>query len=465
MKNWLDYDNFAVFGMGRSGVAAANLLAKRGKKVIASDTRTLDEMGDVAGQLDDGVELVGGGNIVGDAEVVVVSPGLKPNLAVFEELRGRDVPAISEIELAYAATDARILAITGTDGKSTTTVLVGHILEHAGVECVVGGNLGTPLCALVDEVSSDGVIVAEVSAFQLWTTHQFAPHAFGLTNIAFDHLDYFDNYDEYVGAKRQVMQNAGAASWGVFNAEDEHIRSWQHGYEGRAVVYGLSEEVVEAADENSDEEADDTLWLADGSLWARLDGGEATQWLPSVAGLPIAGAHNMLNLMCAAGLALSVGVSLDEVADAATSFKALPHRMEYVGAVDGVQFYDDSKATNVHAALAGLRSLEGDLVAIVGGVDKGLQLIELIDFLREREAPVVIIGEIRERLGSELLAAGYPERDIYTADSMQEAVEKAYKLAKPDGTVSLSPACSSFDMFDSYAHRGDVFQQIVRGLS
>lgn len=456
MSNWLNFNKFAVFGMGRSGIAAANLLARRGKQVLASDTRTLDEMSDVAAQLEEGVKLVGGGNIVGSAEVVVVSPGLKPRLAVFEELRERDMPAISEIELASAATEARILAITGTDGKSTTTVLTGHILEHAGVECVVGGNLGTPLCALVDEVSADGVIVAEVSAFQLWTTHQFAPKAFGLTNIAFDHLDYFDSYDEYVEAKRRVMKNAGAASWGVFNAEDEHIQNWQHGYEGRAIAYGLSKEAVE--------EADDALWLANGALWARNHGGEATQWLANTAALPIAGAHNMLNLMCAAGLAQAVGVSIEQAAEAATTFKALPHRMEYVGEVDGVKFYDDSKATNVHAALAGLRSVEGDLVAIVGGVDKGLELTELIDFLKEREAPVVLIGQIRERIGTELLAAGYPERDIFTADSLAQAVQKAHKLAKPTGTVSLSPACSSFDMFDSYAHRGDVFQEVVRQL-
>jgi UDP-N-acetylmuramoylalanine--D-glutamate ligase len=442
--------------MGRSGIAAANLLARRGKNVLASDTRSLEEMSDVREQFDERVRLVGGGNAVDDAQVVVVSPGLKPRLEIFEEVSDLDLPVISEIELAYEAAQAPILAITGTDGKSTTTVLAGHILEHDGVECAVGGNLGTPLCALVDDVSADGCIVAEVSAFQLWTTHYFSPRGFGLTNIAFDHLDYFDTYEEYVDAKRQVMNNAGAATLGVFNLEDEHIRRWRDGFEGRAVGYGLSKEAVEGCD--------DALWLDDGQLSARFDGQETVGWISDTAVLPIAGAHNMLNLMCAAGLVRSMGVGLEQVADAMHDFEPLPHRLEYVGDVNGVHFYDDSKATNVHAALAGLRSLEGELVVIVGGVDKGLDLGDLIDFLNERDSHVVLIGEIRERVGTELLASGFLERHLHTAETMEEAVERAYKYAMPDGTVSLSPACSSFDMFDSYAHRGDVFQQFVGDL-
>jgi UDP-N-acetylmuramoylalanine--D-glutamate ligase len=467
MKRWLDFDRFGVFGMGRSGIAAANLLARRGKQVLASDTRSLDDMSDVAAQLDAGIELVGGSNAIGDAEVIVASPGLRPGLEVFEELSERDLPVISEIELAYEAAKAPILAITGTDGKSTTTVMTGHILEHAGIECAVGGNLGTPLCALVDEVSADGCIVAEVSAFQLWTTHHFSPRAFGLTNIAFDHLDYFDHYDEYVDAKRQVMKNAGAQTLGVFNLDDEHIRRWQDDFEGRVVGYALSREGVDGCD--------DALWfedhrfeghrLEDHRLSARFDGEETPGWIADTAALPITGSHNMLNLMCAAGLVRAMGVDLEQISEAMASFEPLPHRLEYVAEVGGVRFYDDSKATNVHAALAGLQSLEGELVAIVGGVDKGLDLSELLDFLNKRQARVVLIGEIRQRLESELLATGYPDDDIHPAETMSAAVDRAFEVAEPGGVVSLSPACSSFDMFKSYAHRGDQFQKLVGQLA
>lgn len=457
MSSWLDFERFAVFGMGRSGIAAANLLARRGKSVLASDTRPLDEMGEVADQLSEGVELVGGTNVVGDSEVVVVSPGLRPTLDVFEDLERRELPVISEIELGYEAAKAPILAITGTDGKSTTTVLTGHILEHAGVECAAGGNLGTPLCALVDEVSEQGCIVAEVSAFQLWTTHHFKPKAFGLTNIAHDHLDYFATYDEYVEAKRRVMKNAGAETRGVFNLEDEYIARWHGDFEGRAVAYGLSREAVEGCD--------DALWLEEGALWAREGGGDAEAWLSDVTQLPVSGDHNILNILCATALAGAMGVELPLASRALADFEPLPHRFEYVTEIDGVHFYDDSKATNAHAALAGLRSIDGDLVAIVGGVDKGLDLAELVDFLNERDAPVLLIGEIRQRLGTELLSAGYDQTNIHVADTMEDAVEQAYALAQPAATICLSPACSSFDMFDSYAHRGEVFQRAVRSLS
>ncbi len=457
MSSWLGFDRFAVFGMGRSGIAAANLLARRGKSVLASDTRPLDEMGEVADQLAEGVELVGGTNVVGDSEVVVVSPGLRPSLDLFEKLEQRELPVISEIELGYEAAKAPILAITGTDGKSTTTVFAGHLLEHAGVECAVGGNLGTPLCALVDEVSADGYIVAEVSAFQLWTTHHFRPMAFGLTNIAHDHLDYFATYDEYVDAKRQVMAHAGPETLGVFNMEDDYISRWHDEYEGKALAYGMSREVVDGAG--------DALWLEDGALWARFDGEEYPRWHTDVSTIPVTGYHNILNFLCATGLVHAAGVDLFDVSVGADDFEPLPHRLEYVGEVDEVYFYDDSKATNVHAALAGLRSLDGDLVAIVGGVDKGLDLGDLVDHLRDRGAPVVLIGEIRERLGTELLTAGYPEADIYVAETLENAVERAFEVAKPGWMVSLSPACSSFDMFDSYAHRGEVFQRTVESLS
>lgn len=458
-KQWLDFDRYAVFGMGRSGIAAANLLARRGKQVLASDTRSDEDLSAVAAKLEDGVELRGGGNHCGDAQVVVVSPGLKPTLPIFAELRAREIPVISEIELAAAATDTPIIAITGTDGKSTTTVLVEHLIQAAGVECVAGGNLGVPLCELVETISPEGYLVAEVSAFQLWTTHHFKPAAIGLTNIAFDHLDYFDTYAEYVESKRRVLKNAGPETPGVFNLEDTYIQKWHADFEGKAIAYGLSEEAVR--------DAEHAFWLDGNTLSARLDGTEYRGWLPDIKALPIAGPHNMLNLMCATALALRAGVTLEQAAAAAKTFKPLAHRLEFVEEIDGIKYFDDSKATNAHAALAGLKSLDGYLVPIVGGVDKGLDLGDLVDFLKTRAAAVVLIGDIRERVARELQAAGYPADALHFAADMSGAVAIATKnagLSADGATVSLSPACSSFDMFDSYAHRGDVFQQAVRAM-
>lgn len=458
-KQWLEFDRFAVLGMGRSGVAAANLLAKRGKKVLASDTRSTEELGAVAAKLEPGIDLRGGGNHCGDAQVVVVSPGLKPSLPIFAELRARNIPVISEIELAAAATDTPIIAITGTDGKSTTTVLVEHLIKSAGKECIAGGNLGVPLCELVDTISPDGYLIAEVSAFQLWTTHHFEPAAIGLTNIAFDHLDYFDTYAEYVESKRRVLKNAGPETPGVFNLEDSYIQKWHADFDGKSIAYGLSEDVVR--------DADNAFWLDGDRLSARLDGVEHLGWLEDIDVLPISGPHNMLNLMCAAALALGAGVTLEQAAAAAKTFKPLAHRLEFVKEINGIRYYDDSKATNAHAALAGLKSLEGYLVPIVGGVDKGLDLGDLVDFLKARAAAVVLIGKLSERLTRELMEVGYAADAIHHAPDMPRAVEAATKnagLSADGATVSLSPACSSFDMFDSYAHRGDVFQQAVRAM-
>jgi len=458
-KKWLNSTHYAVLGMGRSGIAAANLLARRGKKVLASDTRSDADLTDVAAQLEAGIDLRGGGNHYGNAEVVVASPGLKPGLPIFAELRARQIPVISEIELAAAATDAAIIAITGTDGKSTTTVLVEHLIKSAGKECVAGGNLGVPLCELVESLSADAYLVAEVSAFQLWTTHHFKPAAVGLTNIAFDHLDYFDTYAEYVESKRRVLKNAGPETLGVFNLEDAYIQKWHADFGGKSVAYGLSEEAVRGAE--------NAFWLDGEQVSARLGGVEHRGWLKDIKTLPISGPHNMLNLMCAAALAGRAGVTLAQAAAAAKTFKPLAHRLEFVAEIDGIHYFDDSKATNAHAALAGLRSLDGYLVPIVGGVDKGLDLGELVEFLKARASAVVLIGDIRERLSRELRDAGYPAQSIHDAADMPGAVAIATKnagLSQDGATVSLSPACSSFDMFQSYAHRGDVFQQAVRAL-
>ncbi|MGM0555607.1 MAG: UDP-N-acetylmuramoyl-L-alanine--D-glutamate ligase [Myxococcota bacterium] len=454
---WLDFDKFAVFGLGRSGIAAANLLARHDKHVLASDTRPRDSLTAASEKLDESVEIVGGGNAVGDAECVVVSPGLRPSLAIFDEVREAGLPVLSEVELGWEAASAPIIGITGTDGKSTTTRLVEHLLLQVGREARAGGNLGTPLCEFVEEVPGDGVIVAEVSAFQLWSIHNFQAHSIGFTNISHDHLDYFDSYREYVEAKKALMKNAGDDTLGVFNAGDEYLRTWANEYSGRTLAYGGTASVVSAFDE--------ALWLDDGRLMARLEGRDAFVWVEDIDELPLRGAHNFLNLMCAAGLATSVGEPLEELGAAAEGFEPLPHRMEFCGEVDGVRFFDDSKATNVNAAIAGLTSIDGRIVPIVGGVDKNLDLAPLISLVRKRADNVVVIGEIADRVQRELIAAGFPDARIHRMETMRDAVRRAFELAQIDGaSVSLSPACSSFDMYESYAERGDVFQKVVSDL-
>jgi len=463
MKNWLNYDRYAVYGLGRSGRSAARLLVNRGKHVVASDAASPEDLDAEVDQLPDEVDVVTGGNDPADAEVCIVSPGLRPNLDCLEDLRRRGIPIVPEIELAADACRAPIIGITGTDGKTTTTSMCGSIARASRRDSVVGGNIGTPLSEVVDEVDSDGLVVAEISAFQLWSTHHFCPSVAAFTNVAGDHLDYFDEWDQYVEAKRRLIVFSQRDDTAVFNAEDDTVWSWTDGFPGTSIAYGLDRPGENALDGVR-------LWREGRELVANgFDSSDGTRTLVDLDDVAFRGNHNHLDALCAAGAALGAGLSIDSIRRGLEAFEPLGHRIEDLGRVDGVQFINDSKATNVHAALAGLRSLDGDFIAIVGGVDKGLQLDPLANFLAECAAGVVLIGELRNRLGGALRAAGLADERVTRADSLEEAThvafDKARELEDSQPTVILSPASSSFDMFDSYEDRGEVFREVVGQLN
>lgn len=461
---WIERaSRWAVWGIGRSGVAAANLLAQRGHDVVASDPRSADRLAPHLEQLDPTVSVHLGGNVLADAQVVVTSPGLRPSLPVFEQARRAGAPVIPEIELAWDVARAPMLCVTGTDGKTTTTSLLGEIFARAGREHIVAGNIGTPLCQLVESVSARGVIVAEISAFQLWSIHHFRPRVACLTNLAADHLDYFDgSMEEYAAAKRRILENMGPQSWLWLNAHDARTPAWREGFPGQLGLFALAPELVEGHPR--------AMWRQGEQLWARPgQGADPIAWAPDLEALGLEGAHNHSNMLCAAGMAHCQGVELEVIHEALREFEGLPHRAQPCGQAGSVRFVNDSKATNVHAALAGLRGLEGQpVVPIVGGVDKGLELRPLVRWLRAHARATIVIGELAERLREQLEEAGYDPARLIEADSMASAVRWAWeRAAEVDGpaTVTLSPACSSFDMFDSYAHRGRVFQDAVAALA
>jgi UDP-N-acetylmuramoylalanine--D-glutamate ligase len=443
---WFGYDRFAVWGLGRSGVAAANLLAERGKSVLATDPGKPTR----PSSLHDDVEFRAGANLAGDADVVVVSPGLKPSLPVFDQAGDR--PVISEIELAWSARDIPLIGITGTDGKTTTTELAAHILSHAGVRTVAAGNIGTPLTEVIDDELD--VIVAEVSAFQLWSTEHFDVQLGAFTNVAPDHLDYFDQWEDYVAAKRRMIRKSGGATV-AFNWDDPIVQEWGRVHGGPTIAYStVSEPDVAVVD-----------WWYDAAADAIFVNGERAFDTKAFEANGFYGVHNFANFMAAASLANAHGVALDAIAAAMPSFRIGGHRIEFCGEVGGVSYYDDSKATNAHAAIAGIEALAtirpaGEaLVVIAGGVDKGIALDDLSKLLSERARRVILIGEIRERFAESLRSAGFSAFEF--AESMEDAVERASSAARSDAAVLLSPACSSFDMFDSYAHRGELFQAAV----
>ncbi|RVU48759.1 UDP-N-acetylmuramoyl-L-alanine--D-glutamate ligase [Lujinxingia sediminis] len=452
---FLNHQRFAVWGAGVSGVAAANLLARRGKDVILSDIKPIDELSEVAGRLHEKVRLVAGENVSEGREVIVASPGMKPSHPDFARARELGAQVISEVELAWEASKARWIGITGTDGKTTTTSLAGQMLQQAGVEHVVAGNIGLPLCAVVEELSEDAVVVAELSAFQLWSCHNLQPAAATVTNVAADHLDYFESFEEYADAKLRIFELQKGEGVAVVPMRDRLVRRWLKEPRGQQVV-GFSNRPDDVS------ELDEAVWFDDDQGWAREEEGVDLCWLESFDDTELFGAHNQLNLACAAALARSVGVSWEHITEAALSVEPLAHRMEYVGEGNEVGFVDDSKATNAHASLAGLQNLDAGFVVIAGGVDKGLDLKGWAKYVAREAGGVVLLGEIAERMGEALDAAGATK--VHRAASMEEAVEQAFKLARPGSTVVLSPACSSFDMFESYAQRGRVFQAAVEAL-
>lgn len=453
-----DAARFAIFGMGVSGVAAANALVRAGKSVTLSDTRDEDKLLGALDKLNPKVEVIYGRNHFEGAQVVVTSPGLKPSLPIFAKVQASTLPIISEVELAFELSKAPFISITGTDGKTTTTTLTGDIFARAGREHVVAGNIGTPLCEVVEGVSAQGFIIAEISAFQLWSTHRFRSSASAITNIADDHLDYFEgDFDAYTQAKLSLLKQAQPSDWALLNAHDARVMRAATTHPGPVMVFAYGE----------DPGQDNALWSDGQRFLGRLRGEPLGAWCDDVLELPLKGRHQQLNMLCAAGLAISQGVALPTIVEAFKAFKPLAHRMEPCGQHQGVRFWDDSKATNAHAALAGLRGLQGHVIPIIGGVDKQLDLSELIELCRAQAPALVLIGQLAQRARAELIGSGYDAERIVLASSMQEATQAALKLAQRHHAahISLSPACSSFDMYESYAHRGRVYKECVRAIT
>ena len=455
-----------VYGLGWTGVAVANLAARVGKRVIATDTRSpealrgaLDGLASSQGlALDPRVEIRHGAHQPHGSDAVLLTQSVK-----HFEVEHLDVPVVPEVEFAAAVLaqlGVPLLAVGGTDGKTTTVKLV-HELCAAQRPTAVGGNSWPPLSHVVGELANScaagTVLVAEISAFQLPPWSRFHPGVAALTNIAEDHVEeYFQgSFDAYVEAKRAICRGLTASDFAVLNMDDPLVRALEPALAQRGVeVIGTSLSARAVAHLSS------AAYRHNGELRVRFRGAESG--VMAWDDVPLVGDHNAENCLTALGSVLSLDLDMDGVRGTLKGFSAPHHRLEHVARVDGVDYYDDSKATNVHASLAGLSAFGArPLVAIVGGVDKGLDLGGLAQSLASRAHTVIVIGELRARLLDE-------HRDVLgyavEADSLEDAVTIARRAAREGDAVVLSPACSSFDMFRSYAHRGQVFQDLVRAL-
>jgi len=436
-----------VAGAARSGIAASELLAKRGARVTLSDTRADVPEAEPLRRL--GVELELGGHrteTFTESDLVVLSPGVPPDQPAISQARERGVPIIGELELASRWLRGRIVAITGTKGKSTTTELTGRILQAAGFKVTVGGNIGSPLSAQVTDSTPETVHVVEASSFQLEQIDGFHPWIAVLLNFSADHLDRHPTVEAYGAAKARVFENQVADDWAVINADDPAVLELARKGRARTRLFARRA-VIERGTTVEDG------WIVD----KRPDG---TVRLVPLDAIHLLGPHLVSDVMAAATVGAIAGAAPASVTAAVESFQGLEHAMELVAEIDGVRFVNDSKATNVEAALRSIESFETGLVPIVGGRFKGGDLRVLREPLKARARAVVAIGEATPLLREALAGA----IEVHAAGSLEEAVKHAFALARPAGVVLLAPACSSFDMFRDYADRGRKFKENVRKL-
>ncbi len=439
-----------VVGAARSGIAAAALLARRGARVTLADLKP--ELPESAALANQGIDVELGphdAKALSAADLVVLSPGVPLRQPALARARRANVPIIGEIELASRLLRGRIVAITGTKGKSTTTTLVGRMLAGAGLPVSVAGNIGDPLSAKVDGSTDDTIHVVEVSSFQLETTATFHPWIAALLNLSADHLDRHASLRDYAAAKARIFANQDAADWAVVNADDAPaMRLAARRAMAPQRLFSLDRALVEGT------------VLVEGWIVSRAPGRPDVPVLP-VSDVRLIGRHLLSDVAAAATLALLAGATPAAIRAAVAGFQGLEHALERVRVVAGIAFVNDSKATNVESARRAIESFEGRLVPIIGGKFKGGDLKDLRPALQGRSTAVVAIGEARPAVRSafgDMVA-------VIEAGSMAEAVRAAIGAAPPGGTVLLAPACASFDMFRDYAERGRVFKQEVARLA
>jgi UDP-N-acetylmuramoylalanine--D-glutamate ligase len=439
-----------VVGLGRSGIAAARLCASRGARVTVNDAKPADLLQSELALLSPAIQRELGGHPAALFEaqnMIVLSPGVPP-LPQVEAARGKGVFVTGELELASWFIRSTAVAITGTNGKSTTTTLCGAILGAKGQPTFVGGNLGTPLCEAVGTPAGreGGTCVVEVSSFQLETVRTFRPQVAVLLNISPDHLDRYPELASYIAAKQRIFVAQTASDFAVINIDDANVESAVRKIHSRCILISTHRTLGIGG------------WVDGDSLCVRLPGGPVEYYPAHLPGL--VGRHNQENALGALVAARLLGALPAEARQALVSFRPLPHRMELVGDFNDIEFYDDSKGTNVGAVVAALDGFPRKVVLIAGGKDKGGSYAPLAEAMKKNGRAAVLIGEAAPKIRAALTGVV----PVEMAGDMDEAVHLAAQLAERGEAVVLSPACSSFDMFRDYAHRAEVFRMAVQSL-
>ena len=449
-----------VIGAARSGIASARFLAQRGATVALNDRKALSDWSREALDLKtEGVGLIESDPpswLLDQIDLLIVSPGVPTTAIPIRYAERRGVEVIGEIELASRFLRGRLVAITGTNGKTTTTTLIGQMLKDAGVNVQVGGNIGTPLVSMIESSSEDGWSVVEVSSFQLETIVDFHPTVAAVLNVTPNHMDRYDSLMDYAAAKHRVFMNQTAGDVAILNADDEIVSSWANGLRGHVVQFSVQQELSEG------------LFLRGRELISRgpapfLTAQNPERVLMTRDDLRLQGLHNVENVLAAAAAGLACGVAPESLRETVRNFRPVEHRLEEVDDIDGVRFYNDSKATSVDATIKALEAFAGDrgkIILILGGRGKKAPYAPLEKLVKDRVRKMILIGEDASTIEKELGVAAPFEH----ATTMADAVQRGFAAAQPGDIVLLAPACASFDMFKSFEHRGQVFKKEVLGL-
>lgn len=443
-----------VVGSGKSGVAAAELLRKKGITFVLFDgNKDLD----VTALIEKNPVFAGAEILLGELapedmariDLVVLSPGVPTDLPMVNELRNRQIPIWGEIELAYHFAKGRIIAITGTNGKTTTTSLVGEIMANYFYDVKVVGNIGIPYTSVAANTTEDTVTVAEISSFQLETTHEFAPEVTAILNITPDHLNRHHTMECYIETKESITKNQTAGDTCVLNYEDEVLRRFGETLQTKVVFFSSKRRLEKG-------------FYLDGEDIFYADGTTDTKVI-NVNELNILGKHNYENVMAAVGMSVSFGVPMDKIVEVLKRFQAVEHRIEYVTEKRGVKFYNDSKGTNPDAAIQGIRAMNRPTLLIGGGYDKQSEYDEWIESFDGKVKKLVLIGQTKEKIAECAKKHGF--EDVILCDTFEEAIDTCYANAVSGDAVLLSPACASWGMFANYEERGRIFKEYVRNLA
>ncbi|MGA9668739.1 MAG: UDP-N-acetylmuramoyl-L-alanine--D-glutamate ligase [Terracidiphilus sp.] len=438
-----------VVGLGKSGLAAALFLRRQGAQVTVSDVRSAEALAkDIPALLEEGIMVETGGHgllTFRRQDLIVVSPGVPLNTPELMQVKSFGLPVIGELELAARFLKGKMLAITGSNGKTTTTALVGEILEKAGIPTLVGGNIGVPVVSLIDQSTDETWSVLEVSSFQLESTSQFHPSIAVILNITPDHLDRHGTFENYALAKERIFAAQKGDDCVVLNADNP--RAAEAATRSSASVHWFSME----------HEVKMGAWLADGYVVYRDSPEAPIEKIVALSGIPLKGTHNVENVLAAVCASRKAGAPADAIRGAIESFQAVEHRLEYVATINGVEYYNDSKATNVDATTKAVASFQSGIHLILGGKDKGSDYTLLSQLLRARARAIYTIGSAAAKIESQLRGV----TSIHSCETLERAVAAAASAAHPGDVVLLAPACSSFDQFESYEHRGRVFKELV----